>query len=119
MRIVFLIALMLTYLGGGLVEGQSSDLPSPCREIPSIAYSNDVLTDLHRQGWQTSAKTLCAPEVELENFEGEKFLLSAYRSQLVFLTFWASWCPSCRAEMPSLEKLYIELGDENWFLTRI
>jgi thiol-disulfide isomerase/thioredoxin len=51
--------------------------------------------------------------------------LSAYRGKVVFLNFWATWCKTCRIEMPSMDKLQRLLGttdfvilavasDENW-----
>jgi cytochrome c biogenesis protein CcmG/thiol:disulfide interchange protein DsbE len=36
--------------------------------------------------------------------------LADYKGQVVVLNLWATWCGPCRAEMPSLEKLYEELG---------
>jgi peroxiredoxin len=45
----------------------------------------------------------------LIDLSGKKVSLSNYRGKLVFLNFWATWCPPCRAEMPSMERLYQKL----------
>jgi len=44
-------------------------------------------------------------------FTGESFTLTDLRGQVVFLNFWATWCPPCKAEMPEMEALKQELGD--------
>ena len=38
--------------------------------------------------------------------------LSAHKGKVVFLNFWATWCPPCRAEMPSMEVLYQHFKDQ-------
>ena len=38
------------------------------------------------------------------------------KGKVVFINFWATWCPPCRAEMPSLEKLYGKLKNDNRFV---
>ena len=51
----------------------------------------------------------------LENLEGETVNLADYSEKLVFISFWATWCPPCRAEMPSIQKLYNSYGDKMAF----
>ncbi|MDR1618163.1 MAG: TlpA family protein disulfide reductase, partial [Treponema sp.] len=43
--------------------------------------------------------------------DGRTQSLSAYRGKTVFLNFWATWCPPCREEMPSMETLYQRYRD--------
>ncbi|MDR1869382.1 MAG: TlpA family protein disulfide reductase [Treponema sp.] len=38
--------------------------------------------------------------------DGGKATLSSYKGKVVILNFWATWCPPCRAEMPSMETMY-------------
>lgn len=47
-----------------------------------------------------------APDFKLKTMDGEEMSLSDFRGQPVFVNFWATWCPPCRAEMPDMEKLY-------------
>jgi len=49
-----------------------------------------------------------APDFELTTLDGEEVRLSDYRGKRVFINFWATWCPPCRAEMPDMQKLYEE-----------
>jgi len=46
------------------------------------------------------------PDFTLPLLTGEDGTLSAYKGKVVILNFWATWCPPCRAEMPSMETLY-------------
>ena len=53
-----------------------------------------------------------APDYTGETFTGDSVSLSSYRGQVLLLNIWATWCAPCEAEMPSMERLYRELGPE-------
>ena len=48
---------------------------------------------------------------KLKDLEGKELSLSDFKGKKIFLNFWATWCPPCRAEMPEMEKLYQETKD--------
>jgi cytochrome c-type biogenesis protein len=39
---------------------------------------------------------------------GNEHTLSEYQGKVVFINFWATWCPPCKKEMPDIEELYKE-----------
>lgn len=53
-----------------------------------------------------------APDFTLSNLDGRKVSLSSYKGKVVILNFWGTWCEPCKAEMPSLNKLYLEHRDK-------
>jgi peroxiredoxin len=47
-----------------------------------------------------------APDFELTMIDGTKARLSDFKGKPVWINFWASWCPPCRAENPDIQDLY-------------
>ena len=47
-----------------------------------------------------------APELALENLEGKTQALTDFEGKVVLVNNWATWCPPCKAEMPSLKKFH-------------
>ena len=60
-----------------------------------------------------------APDFYLKLFDGSDFQLSDYRGQVVFINFWASWCPPCREEAPELQALYDDYQDEGLMMVGV
>ena len=49
--------------------------------------------------------------------EGNKESFTAFKGKVVFVNFWATWCPPCIAEMPDINQLYAEMhGDDIAFV---
>lgn len=55
-------------------------------------------------------KKLPAYDFQLKDQYGNLHKLSDYKGKVVFLNFWATWCPPCREEMPYIEEIYKEYG---------
>ncbi len=53
-----------------------------------------------------------APNFELVDMDGEKHRLSDYRGKPLIINFWATWCPPCREEMPSMNRAWRKAKDE-------
>lgn len=61
-------------------------------------------------GVQVPRKSLPAPDFSLPRLGGGRLSLSALRGRVVLLHFWATWCLSCRREMPQIQALQRHYG---------
>mgnify|MGYP000431930219 FL=1 len=55
-----------------------------------------------------------APDFTFPGLDGKMVSLSDYRGKVVLVNIWATWCPPCVDEMPSMEKLYRKFKGENF-----
>ena len=60
-----------------------------------------------------------APDFELKTPQGETVKLSDLRGQAVLVNLWATWCPPCRAEMETIEKIYREYKNERFTILAV
>ena len=70
-------------------------------------------------GFQVFKEPVEAPDFTLKNLEDEEVSLSSFRGKLVLLNFWATWCPPCRAEMPSMQEMYEIIGGDDFVLLAV
>ena len=55
----------------------------------------------------------------LKDLNGKSVSLASYRGNIVLLNFWASWCPPCRSEMPSIQKLYEKMAGKKFVILAV
>ena len=57
---------------------------------------------------------LPAPDFTFPGLDGKMVSLSDYKGKVVLVNIWATWCPPCVDEMPSMEKLYQKFKGKNF-----
>jgi len=100
------------------------------------------MTRTHRKGWRgvlavvlilsvsawgaESSQTLipvpngpAAPDFILLDVDGKQHRLADYRGKVVAINFWATWCPPCLREMPSMQRLWDQLKNEDFVILAI
>ena len=54
------------------------------------------------------------PAIVFADETGNRLTLEDWRDKVILLNIWATWCPPCRHEMPTLDRLQCKLGGENF-----
>ena len=99
--LIFLYILTFFFSGLAFAAGKP--------EISAPGSAVETAERFRASGFQVWQPETAAPEFTLSDLEGRDVSLKDYRGKIVFLNFWATWCPPCRNEMPSMEKLYRQL----------
>ncbi len=60
-----------------------------------------------------------APEFNLQDMDEDSYSLKDFHGKVLLINFWATWCPPCRREMPSMERLYQKMKDTDFIVIAI
>ena len=85
----------------------------------SIACVMLIVFLRHEQGSILKTAKMIQPGLEVPDFafpdiNGQEVSLSAQRGKVVLVNVWATWCPPCRREMPSMQRLYEKFKGKNF-----
>ncbi len=90
------------------------------RALPIVILALVLAGALGLQSLQDSAaRGYEAADFELPDLSGTSHKLSDFRGKVVFLNLWATWCPPCLAEMPSIERLHRRFADRDFVILAV
>ncbi|MBI2350186.1 MAG: redoxin domain-containing protein [Deltaproteobacteria bacterium] len=105
LKLAVAILILVLPLAGLII---SRDGFSRRQTAPAIT-EDDFLKKLNIK---TFDKKVSAPDFSLSDLHGNTVNLHDLKGKVVFLNFWATWCPPCRLEMPAMEKLHEEFRSQ-------
>ena len=99
---ILIIALGLLLFTGKL-DGVGTAAPQD--NVTQNSQASDEASQPDANSQQVQDKVAAIP-FTLKDQYGKTHTLADYKGKVIFLNFWATWCPPCRAEMPDIQKLY-------------
>jgi len=93
--------------------------PTHCKaRLPSSIFSRAaVLTAIVLLCLTTIAPAASPPDFKLKDLEGDWFTLGDHLGkEVIYVTFWATWCVPCRREMPHLQEMADDFGDQGFLV---
>lgn len=90
----------------GAENGDEETSPNPQSETEQDTPQEDTAGQENQE-----PDTVPAPDFTLVDQYGVEHTLSDYQGKTIFLNFWATWCPPCRGEMPQIQQLYEDYGE--------
>jgi thiol-disulfide isomerase/thioredoxin len=109
MRAALLFVLFVALLG--FQSGCNTDVQSESAAVPP---ANDTSS-----APPVERNAHAVPEFALQDLEGRTVHLSDFAGKAVFLNFWATWCPPCKAELPDLVEVQKQYGGDDFVIVGI
>lgn len=90
-----------------------TDRPDDERADDERGQESEEMPETESQEEESVGRAVPAIDFTLADQYGEIHALSDYEGKVIFLNFWATWCPPCRNEMPDIQALYESYSAED------
>lgn len=106
--ILILVGLFMVYMG--VTNNTVGDTTT--QEVENVEFvDSNVSEESDETDNVDDAELQDIVDFTLVDQNGVEHTLSEYKGKIVFLNFWATWCGPCRSEMPDIQELYEEYGE--------
>ena len=113
---VILLLVSVLLISSGIIAAVVFDTPPLANPGSGGNKLDRLMDDMGVFGYPLSTDLF---EIKLQNTAGRYVRLNDFRGKIVFLNFWTTWCPSCRTEMPAMEKLHRKLFGKNFAMVTV
>lgn len=123
MKKILLLLVLLTFSCNQKAKKEQSSKadtqPNSVTKKDETPKELSLAKSLTKNGFHLFNGNEAAPEIKATDLNGKVVKLSDYKGKLVLLNFWATWCPPCIEEMPSMEQLYDKFKDKDFALLAV
>jgi thiol-disulfide isomerase/thioredoxin len=109
--LLFILSAANLFAGGAQEAPKTPEPDKAVLSAPEKTIPPDLAQALSRAGLRVLKERVPSSDFSLPLLDGKTQSLSGLEGRVIFLNFWATWCPPCREEMPAMETLYRRFKD--------
>ena len=103
---------LMVLMGVLMFTGKMNSVTGYLSGVPADTVQEKEESKTEEENTSTEETVTPAVDFTLKDQYGNTHTLSEYKGKTVFLNFWATWCPPCKAEMPDIQKIYEEYQEK-------
>lgn len=115
----FYIILILFLLISGCKKVESATVKNNNDKVGENPVNTTINDFIGKLGGGIPKEQVKMKDAEILSIDKKISKLSDYKGKIIMLNLWATWCPPCRAEMPSMQKLYNDFKNKDFIIIAV